>query len=214
MICYLGHKETDYMKRTIFAVFTLLITAATCAPAFAQDVQSSVQEQSTPAEQTSAPAAVVPAAPQGETAPAAPAAVSAPAAPAAPAAARSQSCPNCFQPLLAGYNEIITDLKSWMDEMGAKAADLDRRLSEIQKRIDEKDDAIEKAKAGTDKKAAKAAVKALNKERKLVLKEYTNANDERDEFYKKFSKEAEKKVESYNAITAAKLQMTLSAASQ
>jgi hypothetical protein len=146
-----------------------------------------------------------------EEATAVPAAVS---APAAPEAVRPQACPNCFQPLLAGYNEIIADLKSWMDGMDAQAADLDRRLSEMQKRIDEKDDAIEKAKLGTDKKAAKTAVKALNKERKMELKEYAGASDEKDRFYKKFSKEAEKKVEGYNKITAAKLRITLSAASQ
>lgn len=135
-------------------------------------------------------------------------------APEKPAVARIQACPGCFQPLLDGYNGIIADLKPWMDERDAMALDLDRRLSEIQKRINEKDDAIEQAKLGADKKAAKAAVKSLNKERKAILKEYTDTNDKKDGFYKTFSSEVEKKVEGYNKIAAVKLQMTLSAASQ
>ncbi len=170
----------------------------------------------TPASQVPAPTdaaeiAAVPQSPQAETAAVAPALA---AAPVKPAAARLQACPGCFQPLLEGYNGIIADLKPWMEDMEAQAEGLDRKLSEIQKRINEKDDAIEKAKTGTDKKEAKAVVKSLHKERKTILKEYTGTSDKKDEFYKKFSKEAEKKMKDYNKIVAMKLQMTLSAASR
>ena len=153
----------------------------------------------------------VPQVQQVEIATVAPAAVI---APVTPEPVRRSVCPNCFQPLLAGYNEIVADLKPWMDEMDVKAAALDQRLSDIQKQINEKDDSIEKAKLGTDKKEAKAAVKSLGKERKMFLKEYAAASDEKDEFYKRFSKEVEKKIEGYNKIVEAKLKMTLSAASQ
>jgi hypothetical protein len=168
--------------------------------------------------------AVVPPFPQVEAATAAPVAASVPVAVSTPVAvsvpvkaeppARPPACPGCFQPLLAGYIDIIADLKPWMEEMDVQASDLDSRLSEIQKRINEKEDAIEKAKLGTNKKEAKAAVKSLGKERKTILKEYTDTRDKKDKFYKTFSKEVEKKMEGYNKITAMKLQMTLSAASQ
>ena len=98
--------------------------------------------------------------------------------------------------------------------MDAKAAAIDQLLSAIQKRINEKDDAIEKAKLGTDKKEVKAAVKSLGKERKMFLNEYAAASDAKAGFYKRFSKEAEKKVDGYNQMVELKLKATLSAASQ
>ena len=152
----------------------------------------------------------VPQVPQTEAALAVPAVVS---EAIKPEAARRSVCPNCFQPLLAGYNEIIVDLKPWMEDMDVKAGALAQNLSDIQKKINGKDDEIERAKLGPDKKAAKETVKNLNKERKTFLKEYSNASDEKDKFYKKFSKEAEKKIEGYNKIVESKKQMTLSAAS-
>jgi hypothetical protein len=160
-----------------------------------------------------APAAVaeVPQPPQVAVATDAVAAVS---APVKSEAAPLSSCPHCFRPLLAGYNGIIADLKPWMDEMDVQAADLDHRLSAIQKRINEKDNAIENARLGTDKKVRKAAVKNLNKEHKLLLKEYAAASDEKDAFYKKFSREIEKKTEGYNKIVEEKLKETMAAASQ
>lgn len=124
------------------------------------------------------------------------------------------SCPHCFQPLVAGYSGILAELNPWMEEMDVRAADLDHKLSAIQKRINEKDSAIENAKLGTDKKAMKAAVKSLNKEHKLLEKEYDKASEEKDAFYEKFSKEIEKKTEHYNKIMGSKLKETLSAASQ
>jgi len=161
--------------------------------------------------QEPAPAAVaaaeIPQVPQVE---AAPAAVS---EPVKPEAARRSACPSCFQPLLAGYNEIVADLKPWMEEMDVQAGALDFRLSAIQKRINEKDDAIEKAKLGTDKKEVKAAVKALGKERKTFLNEYTDTRDEKEKFYATFSEEVEKKIEAYNKMIEVKKQMALSAAS-
>lgn len=156
-------------------------------------------------------AAEAPQVPQVEAATVAPVAVS---TPVKPEVARRSTCPNCFQPLLAGYNGIISDLKPWIDEMEVRAAALDQRLSDIQQRIDEKDAAIEKARLITDKKEAKAAVKSFSKERKIFLTEYTDASDEKDEFYKKFSKEIEKKIEGYNKTVEVKLKTTLSAASQ
>ena len=101
-----------------------------------------------------------------------------------------------------------------MEAKEAQAAALDRRLSAIQKQINEKEDAVEKAKLGTDKKAMKAEVKLLNKEHKALLKEYSAASGHKDAFYKKFSKEIEKKVEGYNKTVEAKLRETLSAASE
>lgn len=130
-----------------------------------------------------------------------------------PEVVRRSVCPNCFQPLLAGYNEIIVDLKPWMEDMDVKAGALAQNLSDIQKKINGKDDEIERAKLGPDKKAAKETVKTLNKERKAFLKEYSNASDEKDKFYKKFSKEVEKKIEGYTKTVESKKQMTLSAAS-
>jgi hypothetical protein len=131
----------------------------------------------------------------------------------APPAPRS-ACPHCFQPLLAGYKGIIADLAPWMEEMDAQAALLDQKLSEIQKQINEKDDAIEKARLITDKKEMKAAVKSLTKEHKQLMNEYSGASDRKDAFYKKFSKEIEKKAEGYNKTAEQKLRETLSAASQ
>jgi len=157
-----------------------------------------------------APAAV-PQAPKVETATAAPAAVSAPVIAEAP---RRSACPNCFQPLLAGYNDIISELKPWMDEMDVQASDFERRLSAIQKHIDEKDDAIEKAKLGTDKHEVKAAVKDLSRERKTFLKDYSEVRDEKEDFYKQFSKEIEKKIEGYNKTVKLKLKITQAAALQ
>jgi len=144
-------------------------------------------------------------------APAAPAPVSEAVKPAAPA---PSPCPHCFQPLLAGYKGIIEDLNPWMEGMDAQAAALDGKLSAIQRQINEKESAIENARRGTDKKAMKEAVKSLTKERKLLLKEYTTASEEKDAFYKKFSKEVEKRTEGYNKIVESKLNETLSAASQ
>ena len=159
--------------------------------------------------QVSTPAAEVPPA-KVDVATAEPAA----AAEAAPAAPPPSVCPHCFQPLLAGYKGILSDLDPWMREMDARAAALDQKLSAIQKQINGKDDAIEQAKLGTDKKAMKAAVKSLAKEHKLLMKDYSAASDEKDEFYETFSKEIEKKARGYNKIIESKLGETLSAASQ
>ena len=174
--------------------------AAQAVPAPAVPVQVS----------TPATAAALPL-PRVEVATAAPAAVSE--AP-KPAAFPRSSCPHCFQPLLAGYSGVISDLIPWMEAMDLQAAAFDHKLSAIQKQINEKENAIEQAKLDTDKKAMKAAVKNLNKEHKLLLKEYSAASDEKDAFYKKFSKEVEKRAERYNKITGSKLKETLSAASQ
>ncbi len=123
------------------------------------------------------------------------------------------SCPHCFQPLLTGYNAIAANLKPWMEEMDAKAAAHDRRLSAIQKQINENETAIEQAKLGADKKAAKAEVKNLTKEHKALLKAYSAASDQKDAFYKKFAKEVEKRTEGYSKLLELKLKETLSAAS-
>lgn len=141
---------------------------------------------------------------------AAPVAVS---APVKPEPAVHSSCPYCFEPLLAGYNGIIADLKPWMQEMDLQAAAFDQKLSAIQKQIDGKDDGIAKAKLDPDKKAGKAAAKALSKERKQLLNEYSDERDAKDKFYKKFSKDVEKKMKGYNRIVEEKLRTTLSAAS-
>jgi len=131
-----------------------------------------------------------------------------------PESAPPSACPHCFQPLLAGYKGIIDDLDPWMGEMNVQAAALDQKLSAIQKQINEKESAIETARLGTDKKARKEAVKGLTRERKQLLKEYSAASGEKDAFYKKFSKEVEKRTEGYNKIVESKLNETLSAASQ
>ena len=143
-------------------------------------------------------------------------AVSAPvpaAEPAKPAAPRRSSCQACFQTLPAGYGKITAELQPWLTEMENQAADLDQRLSDIQKQIDGKDAAIEKARLITDKKESKAAVKNLGKERKALLKEYSAASDRKDDFYKQFSKEVEKRTLSHIKLMEDSLQATLSAAS-
>lgn len=131
----------------------------------------------------------------------------------APAAARRSSCQACFQTLPAGYEKITAELKPWLTEMESQAADLDQRLSDIQKQIDGKDDALEKARLITDKKESKAAVKNLGKERKALLKEYSAASDQKDDFYKRFSKEVEKRTLGHLKLLEDSLQATLSAAS-
>ena len=235
-----GIKERNYMKNIMPAVFAFLITAALPAPGFAQETQP-VQAQVNPAApaapakkkaakkkaakkaapeaeapavvQEPAPATVVevPQVPQAEAAPVAPAVVS---EPVKPEPARRSVCPGCFQPLPAGYDEILADLKPWIGEMEVKAAAMDQVLSAIQKRINEKDDAIEQAKLGTDKKEVKAALKVLNKERKALLNEYSAASDARSAFYKRFAEEAEKRVEGYNKLVELRLQATLSSSAQ
>lgn len=144
-----------------------------------------------------------------------------PAVAAAPAAADAvkqtesalpQSCPNCFLPLPAGYKSIMDELTPWTAEMAAQATDCDRVLSSIQKQINEKEKAIESAKLGTEKKAVKAAVKSLTKERKILLKEYSAENDKKTAFYKQFSKELAKKADAYNKIVIRKLKEAQSAA--
>lgn len=143
-------------------------------------------------------------------------AVSAPvpaAEPVKPAAARRSSCQACFQTLPAGYGKITAELQPWLTEMENQAADLDQRLSDIQKQIDGKDAAIEKARLITDKKESKAAVKNLGKERKALLKEYSEASDQKDDFYKQFSKEVEKRTLGHLKLLEDSLQATLSAAS-
>jgi hypothetical protein len=149
--------------------------------------------------------------PQAEAAPVASAVVS---EPVKPEPARRSVCPGCFQPLMAGYNEILGDLKPWIEEMEVKAAAMDQMLSAIQKRINEKDDAIEQAKLGTDKKEVKAALKVLNKERKAFLNEYSDASDAKSAFYRRFAQEAEKRVEGYNKIVELRLKATLSSSAQ
>lgn len=159
--------------------------------------------------QVSTPAAEVPPAP--ETAAPAPApVVEAP----KPAPGTLSSCPHCFQPLVAGYKSILADLEPWMEKADVQAAEFDHRLSAIQKQINEKEKAIEEAKLDADRKAVKAAVKALTKEHKQLLKEYGTAADQKETFYKKFSKVIEKKTEGYNKTIESKLRETLSAASQ
>ena len=153
-------------------------------------------------------------APQPEIAAPAPEAKPAPAAePVKPAAARRSSCQACFQTLPTGYGKITAELQPWLTEMEAQAADLDQRLSDIQKQIDGKDEAIEKARLITDKKESKAAVKNLGKERKALLKEYSGASDQKDDFYKQFSKEVEKRTLAHLKLLEESLQATLSAAS-
>ncbi|MGD9642586.1 MAG: hypothetical protein AB7V08_07580 [Elusimicrobiales bacterium] len=166
------------------------------------------------------PAAAAPAAavavpvPQPETAAPAPEAKPIPAAePAIPAAARRSSCQACFQTLPVGYGKITAELQPWLTEMEVQAADLDQRLSDIQKQIDGKDEAIEKARLITDKKESKAAVKNLGKERKALLKEYSGASGRKDDFYKQFSKEVEKRTRAHIKLLEDSLQATLSAAS-
>jgi hypothetical protein len=131
-----------------------------------------------------------------------------------PEAPPPSSCPDCFQPLPIGYESIIADLKSWTAELETQAAIFDLTLSAVQKQIDEKDNAIEKARLGTDKKAVKAAVKSLTKERKLFLKEYTAESDKKTEFYKQFAKEAEKKIDYYNKMVEEKLKQAQASALQ
>ncbi len=181
------------------------------APAQQPAAQAAATPVAREPEPAAAPAAPAPQVRQIETATAAPAAVSAPVIAEAP---RRSACPNCFQPLLAGYNDIISELKPWMDEMDVQASDFERRLSAIQKHIDEKDDAIEKAKLGTDKHEVKAAVKDLSRERKTFLKDYSEVRDEKEDFYKQFSKEIEKKIEGYNKTVKLKLKITQAAALQ
>ena len=206
------------MKKMIMIASALLITGA-LSPAFAQEGPPTQAKVSAPAPALVTPVEV-PQIPQVELATAAPAASSETVKPAAaieavkPAEAQLSACPHCFQPLLAGYSGIVAELRPWMEEMEVKAAAFDHRLSAIQKQINEKDDAIEKAKLGTDKKAMKAAVKLLTKEHKLLMKEYTMASEGKEAFYKKFSKEIEKKTERYDKIVESKLRETLSAASQ
>lgn len=143
-------------------------------------------------------------------------AVSAPvpaAGPVKPAAARRSSCQACFQTLPAGYGRITAELQPWLTEMENQAADLDQRLSDIQKQIDGKDADIEKARQIANKKESKAAVKNLGKERKALLKEYSEASDQKDDFYKQFSKEVEKRTLGHLKLLEDSLQATLSAAS-
>jgi hypothetical protein len=143
-----------------------------------------------------------------------PAAVPEPAPAPVKPAARHSSCPACFQTLLSGYKNIVGELTPWMEEKEAGAADLDQRLSDIQKNIDAKDKAIEEAKLGADKKAAKAAVKSLSRERKAFLKEYGEVSDQKDAYYKKFSREVRKKTEGHLKLLEDSLTATLSAASE
>ncbi|HAN05932.1 MAG TPA: hypothetical protein DCW72_03875 [Elusimicrobia bacterium] len=175
--------------------------AASGEPAPADAVQAPVPAP------VPAPAAAAVAAPQPE------AAAPAPEAKPAPVTARRSSCQACFQTLPAGYDGILAELKPWLTEMENQAADLDQRLSDIQKQIDGKDDAIEKARLITDKKESKAAVKNLGKERKALLKEYSGASDQKDDFYKQFSKEVEKRTLAHLKLLEDSLQATLSAAS-
>ena len=98
--------------------------------------------------------------------------------------------------------------------MASQAALFSSELSSIQKQIDGKDAAIEKARLGADKKAVKTAVKELSRERKQLLKEYSAASDEKAGFYEQFSKELEKKTEQYGRIVNEKLKEAMSAASQ
>lgn len=130
-----------------------------------------------------------------------------------PAAARRSSCQACFQTLPAGYEKITAELKPWLTEMENQAADLDQRLSDIQKQIDGKDADIEKARQIANKKESKAAVKNLGKERKALLKEYSAASDQKDDFYKQYSKEVEKRTQAHLKLLEDSLQATLSAAS-
>lgn len=155
-----------------------------------------------------AAAAEAAATPRPETAAPAPAAE-----PAKPMTARRSSCQACFQTLLSGYGNITAELKPWMAEMEGQAADLDQRLSDIQKRIDGKDGDLEKARLIANKKESKAAVKNLGKERKALLKEYSEAADQKEDFYKKFSKEVEKRTQAHLKLLEDSLRATLSAAS-
>lgn len=145
--------------------------------------------------------------------PAAPASQPAASAPAPAAQARPAACPHCFQPLAAGYKVILSELEPWLAEMEAKAAEFNSDLSAIQKQIDAKEKALEEAKAGTDKKAAKPVIKTLSGERKQLLKDYSAASDAKADFYKQFGKEAEKRVARYDKTVREKLQQTMSAAS-
>lgn len=190
------------MKKILIAVFAFFLTGSLPAPAMAQEAEAG-QAQA---------AAAVPA-PQPEIAAPAPEATPAPAAEPAPAAARRSSCQACFQTLPASYGKITAELQPWLTEMENQAAGLDQRLSDIQKQIDGKDEAIEKARLITDKKESKAAVKNLGKERKALLKEYSGASDQKDDFYKQFSKEVEKRTLGHLKLLEDSLQATLSAAS-
>lgn len=169
----------------------------------------------TPPDETAAGSAAPEEAPQAaNAAEEAPLQADEPAGAAAMSAARPKACPHCFEPLAAGYKGILSDLEPWTAGMEAQAAALNSELSAIQKQINAKDDAIEEAKLGTDKKASKAAVKALTKDRKQLLKEYSAASGKKASFYKQYSKELEIRTKRYNKITEEKLQEALSAASQ
>ena len=110
------------MRITMAVGFMFMIMGAPLAPSFAQEnepAQERQESQAAPADaaSVSAPASSeVPSEPAGvntSAAPSAPVEEPAPAsAPAKPEISRPNPCPGCFQPLLAGYNEIIADLKS------------------------------------------------------------------------------------------------------
>jgi hypothetical protein len=210
------------MKKILMGVFAVFVTGALLAPARAQEAAAGQAEAAAAA--PAAVAAPVPApaaaaveaapAPQPETAAPATEAKPVPAAePVKPAAARRSSCQACFQTLPAGYGKINAELQPWLTEMEFQAADLDQRLSDIQKQIDGKDEAIVKARQIANKKESKAAVKNLGKERKALLKEYSGARDRKDDFYKQFSKEVEKRTLAHLKLLEDSLRATLSAAS-
>ncbi len=138
-----------------------------------------------------------------------------PAAAPAPAArqASSSACPYCFQPLLDGYAGLIEELKPWLAELEAEAAAFEESLASIQKEIDAKDAEIARAKEGADKKAAKAEVKKLTGERKALLKKYVSVSDEKAGFYKNYSRDVGKKIETHIAAVRQMLKQVQSAAS-
>jgi|GEM_PF-5464041 len=189
---------------------TLAAAAMLAAPAMAAetgDKKQTVNEEPAAAapEKAAAPETAAPSAAAETPAP--------PAEPEKAAPALPPSCPNCFEPLTAGYAGIMDDLKAWTAGMATQAADLDRALYDLQQKINAKEGEIESANQGTDKKAKKAAVKSLTKERKALVKEYGAANSRKSAFYKQFSKELGKKVEAYNETVSGKLKEAQSAAS-
>ncbi|HNT98204.1 MAG TPA: hypothetical protein PKK31_08070 [Elusimicrobiales bacterium] len=132
--------------------------------------------------------------------------------PAAKPAFRS-ACQYCFQPLLDGYAGLIEELKPWLAELETSAADFEATLSGIQKEIDAKDAAISAAKEGADKKAVKAEVKKLTADRKVLLKKYVSVSDEKEKFYKRYSKEVAKRIEAQIGKVQQMLRQVQSAAS-
>ena len=124
------------------------------------------------------------------------------------------SCPNCFSPLLTGYQDIMDELKSWTTAMETQATECDQAILDLQKQIDAKENELTQAKLGTEKKAVKAAVKALTKERKQLAKDQSAATAKKAAFYKQFSKDISKKTADYNKIASDKLKEAKTAAEQ